>query len=85
MQKALEDSIVAVVLKKAEVNDDVILRFFETTGNHVKAKVKFFKPIGQAMEVNLLENGDKEVDLSQIDVAPFEIRTVRMVLGQIEH
>ena len=76
------DSIVGTVLKKSEVDDDIILRFFETAGDDAKTEVKFFRPVTRISEVNLLERNDEELSLSEIEVAPFEIKTVRLSLGK---
>jgi len=76
------DSVVATVLKKSEDDDDVILRFFETAGDNAKTEVKFFKPVSRTAEVNLLERNDEELSLSEMEVAPFEIKTVKMSLQE---
>ncbi|MFC1715426.1 glycosyl hydrolase-related protein [Candidatus Poribacteria bacterium] len=74
------DSIVATVLKKSEDDDDIILRLFETAGDNARTEVKFFKPVSRTAEVNLLERNDEGLSSPEMEVAPFEIKTVKMSL-----
>ncbi len=75
-------NLILSALKKAEEGEEVILRFFETTGEPTEAEVKFFRPIQQAWLANLLEEKEAELgvegNLIRLSVKPFEIVTLRL-------
>ena len=74
-------SAINTVLKKAEADDGIVLRLFETAGTRTKARVKFFKEVGLAQEVDLLEKGRKRTTLEHLTLASFEIKTLKLSLS----
>ncbi|MGD8544917.1 MAG: glycosyl hydrolase-related protein, partial [Candidatus Bathyarchaeota archaeon] len=65
-------------------NEDVILRFYETTGKKTEGKVAFFRSMKEAWITNLLEVNIKNVKVNRkdicIEIRPFEIITLRIKL-----
>jgi alpha-mannosidase len=77
------DNLIISAIKKAEDNDDIILRFFETAGLACKAKLKLPPQISQVTVTNLLEHDQDSVDIAndhmlELDVSRFEIITLRL-------
>lgn len=73
-------------LKKAENNNDIVLRIYESKGQSSKATINLDFKIKKVVEVDLLENpiGKSEVFLKEgkikFKIKPFEIKTIRLVL-----
>jgi len=80
--------IIISALKKAEDNESIIIRFYETSGEKTKATITLFKKIKEVKGVNLLEKEDKEfarkIILNEnnikINIKPFEIITLKLIL-----
>jgi alpha-mannosidase len=77
------DNLVVSALKKAEDDDALILRFFETKGEACRARVGLPGSITTVTPVNLLEEDDGasiEVENGEVelDVSPFEIVTLKL-------
>ncbi|MEY8748663.1 glycosyl hydrolase-related protein [Bacillales bacterium AN1005] len=78
-----QDNVVLEVIKKAEDNDDIIIRVYEAHGRRTRAALQL--PEGSsstAYACDLLENVEAEcaVDKSHIsfDIRPYEILTFRI-------
>jgi alpha-mannosidase len=79
-------NVVLSALKRAEISDDVILRFYETKGEKADAKITLFKEPKSVKAVNMLEEEDEAVvkELEQegkritLTVNPFEIVTMKL-------
>jgi alpha-mannosidase len=78
------DNLILSALKRAEKDDSVIVRFFETRGEKCHATLQMPSQIKSANCVNLLEEEESELDIKdgllEIDVSPFEIVTLRLAL-----
>jgi len=76
------DNLILSALKKAEGEDRVILRFFETRGEATGAELRVFKPIKGAWTVNLLEQEAQSLEVDgqtlKLRVKPFEIVTLKL-------
>ena len=59
----------------------MILRFFETVGKPAKSKISFFLPVKEAQETDLLERKTAELKVLEVDINPFEIKTVKLKIG----
>ena len=79
------ENIIITALKKCEDDDSLILRFYETCGKAVDVRFQFSFTILSADETDLLERDLEESPIAienngfSIDVAPFEIKTFRVV------
>jgi alpha-mannosidase len=80
--KLSPDNLILSALKKAEDTDEVILRFFETTGEATEAEVELFREIKGLTLVDLLERQEAELPFSgnrfRLKVTPFEIVTLKI-------
>lgn len=78
-------NIVVSVVKKHEDNNDLIIRFYETGGNKVKAKLVFGDKISKAWEEDMMEWNEISQELPivdnttlNIDIDYYEIKTLRI-------
>ena len=78
------DNLIISALKKAESDDAVIVRFFETKGEKCHATLKMPCQIKSARCVNLLEEEESSLDIKdgmlEMDVSPFEIVTLKLLV-----
>jgi len=76
------ENLILVALKKAEDNDDVILRFFEAKGEGTDGEITLFKEASRVKMVNLLEEEQEEISCNgktiELHVKPFEIVSLRI-------
>jgi len=77
------DNLIISALKKAEKENAVILRFFETKGERCKALLRVPAQIKAAKCVNLLEEEESELAIQdgklEMKVKPFEIVTLKLL------
>ena len=72
-------------LKKAEASDDLMLRFFETTGKQCLAKVKLseFIKVDAVHKTDLLENELEDILLNQqgfnVGVGKYSIESFKLI------
>jgi alpha-mannosidase len=75
-------NLVLIALKKAEDSNEVVLRCFETKGEKISGVVTLFKEPLSAKVVNLMEEGEEEVECRgreiRFEVNPFEIVTLKL-------
>lgn len=72
------DNIVVSALKKAEQDNELVLRLVEMEGRSVTASIKWMgRPIG-IRKVNMLEEQAEEKVQELLDIQPFEIVTARL-------
>ena len=76
-------NVVLDTVKKAEVGDDVILRFYESLGYRGPVKITFSEKAKRVWECNLVEREEKRVSLVDgrevvFPFSPYEIKTVRV-------
>jgi alpha-mannosidase len=76
------EGVVITAFKRAEDGDGFILRAFETLGRACRARVKSCWEILKLSQVDLLERPAGKIDPEQIAFAPFEIKTLRLNLGE---
>lgn len=78
----IPDNLIISALKRAEKEDAIILRFFETEGEKSQGVLVLPTQIKKAMSVNLLEQEDVELQIKnnrlEMDVGPFEIVTLKL-------
>ncbi len=81
------DNLIITALKRAEKDDAVIVRFFETRGEKCRATLQVPNQIKSASCVNLLEEEESKLDIKdgllEMDVSPFEIVTLRLALEKL--
>jgi alpha-mannosidase len=78
-----QENVVLEVIKKAEDNDDMIIRVYEAHGRRSRASLQLFEGTGvTAYACDLLENIEAEcrVENARIafDIKPYEILTFRI-------
>jgi len=71
------------IMKKAEDNDDIILRIYETDGVETRAKINLNLSCGSYVETDLLEQpvGEEKPLIGrtiQVTLKPYEIKTLRI-------
>lgn len=75
-------NVIIDTVKQSEDGDDVIIRVYEAYGARCPATINTYRPIMSAVETNLLEEDDVEVqyDRSNINfhIKPFEVRTFKI-------
>ena len=76
------DNVTLETLKKAENDDDLIVRIFEHANVRVKATIHFGLPIESICVVNLMEEGEQLVSMENntisLNLRPFEIVTLKI-------
>jgi len=76
------DNVIVSALKKAENNDDTILRLYETSGKATTISLKFPKSVYTIYETDILENPQEKLTkmgyFIEIAIAPYEIKTLRI-------
>jgi alpha-mannosidase len=82
-------NLIIETIKKAEDDDALIVRFFETYGQRGPASLTFARPVQSAVEVNLMEEETPETQAQTLSVAgsrvaftytPYEIKTLKVRL-----
>lgn len=76
------ENVIIDTVKKAEDSDEIILRVYEAYGARGPATLGFDRPVDQALECNLLEEGEQPVTIEEqkikFYIKPFEIKTFRV-------
>jgi alpha-mannosidase len=76
------ENLIVTALKKAEADNDIVLRAFETDGREAGATVEFLGFKRRVRAVNLLEEQTGAVDQAVWRLKPYEIGTVRLSTQQ---
>jgi alpha-mannosidase len=75
------DRVMISAIKKAELDNGVILRLYETIGKKENVSIKFFKDYRDVFQVDLLEQEEKKLDLKSkkniLNLKPYEIVTLK--------
>ncbi len=72
-------SVMMETIKKAEMDDDIILRLYETSGSHTSTEIKLNFAIQDVVETNLLEEPKQFITLDgPVSFTPFEIKTFKI-------
>jgi alpha-mannosidase len=78
------ENIILTVIKKAEDSDDIILRFYETSGKDTKTAIRVSETLKDIKETDLLENETSEIPIQEraveIPISKHEIKTIRMIV-----
>lgn len=86
------NNLLLSALKKAEDDDSIIIRFFDTAGNKCKGNIEFYRDLKSAKSVNLLEQprkvgkakGNGKITRTgrdiTLEVDKFKIRTLKLKL-----
>ena len=79
------ENVVVEAVKKAEDSDALIVRLYESHGASARATVQFGFPVSSAAQVNLLEESDAPLTVTEnivaLEVKPFEILTLKVTAG----
>jgi len=75
--------IILTVIKKAEDSDDIILRFYETSGKDAKAVISVAETLKGARETDLLENETSKILIQEriieMPISKHEIKTIKLL------
>lgn len=78
------ENVIIEAIKKAEENDDLMVRLYEAFGTHKKVEIHSMHPIQSAQLTNMLEEKIAALEVRSnsvsLDFKPFEIHTVRLKL-----
>jgi alpha-mannosidase len=76
------NNLILVAFKKAEGDDEVIMRFFETKGERTRGQIFLFRQPSSVKRANLLEEEQEEIKHRgrrvRLEVKPFEIVTLKI-------
>ena len=79
-----QPNVIVASVKKAEDDQDLIVRFYEAGKSTSHARIKFGIPVTEVMDVNLLEEKAEPVTLEgnevELTLRPFEIKTLKVKL-----
>lgn len=82
--KLSNDNIIAESFKKAEYNDDIILRLYESSGSSSKTKLEFGFSPKKIKLVSLMEESVTDTSFNsntnELQFKPFEIHTLRITV-----
>jgi alpha-mannosidase len=73
--------IVCTAIKRAEDGEGLILRAYETVGRSCEARLVSCRDVVSVHEADLMERRVRDLDGDTIGFAPFEIKTLRVLLG----
>jgi len=78
------ENVIHTVTKPAERGEGIVLRMYDASGEGGAISFEFCKPIREAHYTDILENNMTELPFDgckvQLDVPPFSIETIRVVL-----
>jgi len=79
------ENVIIDTVKKAEDDDGIIVRLYDAHGIRGRRTLSTALPVAKAIETNLMEVEERELKLRggklALDFTPFQIRTVKLVLG----
>ena len=77
------NNIILTVIKKAEDSNDIILRFYETSGKNAKAVVHIAETLKEARKTDLLENETSEISMQEekleLSISKHAIETIKLL------
>lgn len=77
-----KDNVIVEVVKKAEDNDDVIVRLYECYNKRTNVNVEFFEDLKGVIECNLMERDLEEIAYDKnsfnFEIKPYEIKSFRL-------
>jgi alpha-mannosidase len=72
------DDVIVTGVKKAEDDDDLVVRFYESAGKASHARIATPFEIGRALTVNFVEDKLAEEKEPTVELRPWEIRTLKL-------
>ncbi len=76
------ENIIVSAFKKAEDEDAVVIRLYETAGKRTDARMQTAFPVKRAIETNIIETASKKLAVSEdqvrLNFRPFEIKTIKL-------
>jgi len=85
--KVEPENLVLTALKRSESGDGLVLRFYESAGKGVQARIQLPAAARAAFETNLMEKQEKELPAGKeimVDVKPYEIKTIEVRLAPMK-
>jgi alpha-mannosidase len=76
------DNLVLSTVKKSDLEDAILLRFFEIKGSRTETPVEFLSQRRNFQEVNLLEESVGRSEERVLKVNPYQIKTIKMRIGK---
>jgi alpha-mannosidase len=80
------ENVILTAIKKAEDSDDIILRFYETSGKDAEVVIRVADIPKGVRETDLLENETSEVPIQErtieVPISKHDIRTMKMIMRQ---
>jgi len=80
---AQPENIILTVIKKAEDSDDIILRFYETSGKDTRAVIRVAESFKGATENDLMESETSEIPIEEgaieVPISKYEIKTLKII------
>lgn len=73
-------NLVVSALKKAESGNALVLRVYDTEGSPAQTAISLVGQKRGFRELNLLEENTASADRDVLNVAPFEIQTIKLAL-----
>jgi len=78
-----QDNVIIETIKKAEDDDGIIVRLYETNGWRGNVTLRAFLPVDKVIETDLMENEEQEIPFKDNEIRlyfePFQIRTLKLI------
>ncbi|MCL4523619.1 MAG: alpha-mannosidase [Acidobacteria bacterium] len=76
-------NVVLTAIKKAEDDDGIMIRFYESAGRETQVKLRLPPGAARAVETNLMEKEEKALSIEKngevvVSTRPYEIKTVKL-------
>jgi alpha-mannosidase len=75
-----QKNIVIETIKKAEIQEGIILRLYESFGQQTSVELRVAFGYKEAFECDMLENALSKTDLHNLNFTPFEVKTILLTL-----
>jgi len=76
------DNVVVTAIKKADIDDRVVVRAYEAEGRGGSMALDFFRPLASLTKTDLLENSGTQVYAQDIPFGPNEIVTLAAKISE---
>ncbi|MGB8779131.1 MAG: glycosyl hydrolase-related protein [Candidatus Bathyarchaeia archaeon] len=74
----------SIIAAEPRDSDDIIMRFYETSGEDTKAVISLSETSKSAEETFLMENGTRKISIQdktiEMPISKHEIKTIRMIM-----
>lgn len=75
-------NVIIESIKRAEYDDSVIVRLYETDNSRANVTMRFFRDVSEAYECNMLEEEEQKLECDRecvkFTMKPFEIKTIKI-------